>query len=180
MPTPPLWCHKSSHRCKAPCALGRRQWLEGFVSDASVGHLSNHNATTRGCPAGIGSVMARSMSGLQGNTSASDSEFIAVYVTVPSAEAGKAIASKLISNKLAACVNMIPGIQSMYWWEGKVEVDEELLLMIKSRAQLFDALSNAVVEAHPYDVPEVIAVPIANGNKGYLDWLANSTGKDDA
>lgn len=123
-------------------------------------------------------MMARSMSGLQGNTSASESEFIAVYVTVPSAEAGKAVASKLISDKLAACVNMIPGIQSMYWWEGKVEVDQELLLMIKSRAPLFDALSKAVVEAHPYDVPEVIAVPITNGNKGYLDWLASSTGKD--
>lgn len=159
--------------------LGGRQWLEKCVSDAGVGHLSNPFASTRGCPTGIGAVMARSMGGLEGSAGAAENEFIAVYVTAPTADDGKAIASKLINEKLAACVNMIPGIQSMYWWEGKVETDSEVLLMIKSRAQLFDALSKVVVDTHPYDVPEVIAVPITNGNKGYLDWLASSTEKED-
>ncbi|KAK3244392.1 divalent ion tolerance protein CutA [Cymbomonas tetramitiformis] len=100
---------------------------------------------------------------------------VAIYVTVPDKETGKKIASALIESKLAACVNMIPGVESMYWWEGKVETDQELLLMIKSRQSLVNEVTAKVNEVHPYDVPEVISVPITGGSDKYLQWLADST-----
>jgi len=85
------------------------------------------------------------------------------------------VAAALIESKLAACVNMIPGVESMYWWEGKVETDSELLLMIKSRASLVNALTAKVKAVHPYDTPEVIAVPITGGSDAYIQWLLDST-----
>ena len=92
-----------------------------------------------------------------------------------SLSAGRKVAAALIESKLAACVNMIPGVESMYWWEGKVETDSELLLMIKSRASLVNALTAKVKAVHPYDTPEVIAVPITGGSDAYIQWLLDST-----
>mmetsp|Transcript_34118 Transcript_34118/g.65176 ORF Transcript_34118/g.65176 Transcript_34118/m.65176 type:complete len:155 (-) Transcript_34118:101-565(-) len=100
---------------------------------------------------------------------------VAVYVTVPDKDTGKKVATALIESKLAACVNMIPGVESMYWWQGKVETDQELLLMIKSRASLVDQISAKVQAVHPYDTPEVIAVPITEGSAPYMKWLIEST-----
>lgn len=100
---------------------------------------------------------------------------VAVYVTVPTADVGRQVAAALIESKLAACVSMIPGVESMYWWEGKVETETELLLMIKSRASLVDALTTRVKEIHPYDTPEVIAVPITGGSDAYIKWLLDAT-----
>jgi periplasmic divalent cation tolerance protein len=85
------------------------------------------------------------------------------------------VAAALIEGKLAACVNMIPGVESMYWWEGKVQTDSELLLMIKSRASLVETLTAQVKAVHPYDTPEVIAVPITGGSDAYIQWLLDST-----
>lgn len=102
-------------------------------------------------------------------------KFIVVYVTTPSREVGKELANSIISNRLAACVNQIPGIESTYWWNGKVVSDTEVLLLIKTRESLFNALSTHVKANHPYEVPEVIAVPITEGSKEYIQWLKEST-----
>ncbi len=99
------------------------------------------------------------------------SGFIVVYVTVESAEEGKRLASALVEERLAACVNRLGPVQSTYRWEGHVEHSEEHLLIIKTSEGLFDRLKKRVQELHSYSVPEVIALPIVNGNEGYLKWL---------
>lgn len=98
-------------------------------------------------------------------------EFIVVYVTVSSSEEGKRIAKALVEERLAACVNQLPGVRSTYRWEGKVEESGEELLIIKTSPRLFTALEQRVCELHSYAVPEVIAVPIIAGSKPYLQWL---------
>ena len=83
----------------------------------------------------------------------------------------------MVEQKLAACVNIIPGLTSVYEWEGKIEKDKELLLMIKTRTSKVDDLSKFVRENHPYDVAEVISLPIQNGNLPYLQWMQNTVPK---
>ncbi|CAG9460880.1 unnamed protein product [Pedinophyceae sp. YPF-701] len=123
--------------------------------------------------AGRPASVPRAMSG--GAAGPDGTSFVACYVTVPSQDVAEKIAGPLLEQRLAACVNIIPGVQSMYWWQGKVEKDAELLLMIKTRASLVDKLTEAVVALHPYDVCEVISVPITGGNPPYLTWVADST-----
>lgn len=98
-------------------------------------------------------------------------EFIVVYVTVSSAEEGARIARSLVEERLAACVNQLPGVRSTYRWEGKLEESGEELLLIKTRKDLFTALQQRVCELHSYAVPELIAVPIVAGSAAYLQWL---------
>ncbi|EFN76556.1 Protein CutA-like protein [Harpegnathos saltator] len=93
------------------------------------------------------------------------------YVTVPTDTIAKKIARGLVENKLAACVNIIPQLTSIYEWKGKIEEDSELLLMIKTRTETVDALTKYVKENHPYTVCEVISLPIQNGNSQYLKWI---------
>jgi periplasmic divalent cation tolerance protein len=100
---------------------------------------------------------------------------IVVYITVPSQEVGEQIATMLVENKLAACVNIIPGVLSFYQWKGELEKDDELLLIAKTKAAIFDQLVTEVNKAHPYDVPEVIAIPIVSGSTEYLDWINAET-----
>ncbi|XP_039053238.1 protein CutA, chloroplastic-like isoform X3 [Hibiscus syriacus] len=100
---------------------------------------------------------------------------IVVYVTVPNREAGKKLAGSIVKEKLAACVNIVPGIESVYEWEGKINSDPEELLIIKTRQSLLEALTEHVKANHEYDVPEVIALPITGGSPRYLNWLKNST-----
>ena len=97
--------------------------------------------------------------------------FIVVYVTVESAEEGKRLASALVEERLAACVNRLGPVQSTYRWKGQVERSEEHLLIIKTSEGLFGRLKKRVQELHSYSVPEVIALPIVDGNEGYLKWL---------
>lgn len=99
------------------------------------------------------------------------------YVTTPNEESAKKIARELITKKLAACVNIIPNILSIYEWEGRVNEDGEYLLMIKTATDTVDELSKFVRENHPYSVAEVISVKIENGNPPYLDWISKSLGK---
>ncbi|PNW86332.1 hypothetical protein CHLRE_02g082350v5 [Chlamydomonas reinhardtii] len=112
-----------------------------------------------------------------GATGASPTGAIVVYVTVPNAEVGEALAGKLVEAKLAACVNILPGVTSIYFWDGKVNNDAELLLIIKSREDLLPELTAFVKANHPYDEPEVIGLPILGGSPSYLQWLMDSTNK---
>ncbi|XP_053698114.1 protein CutA homolog isoform X2 [Sabethes cyaneus] len=96
------------------------------------------------------------------------------YVTTPNENSAKELARKIVEQKLAACVNVIPGLTSVYEWEGKINEDSETLLMIKTRTSRVDELSKFVRENHPYSVAEVISVPIENGNPPYMDWLSRT------
>ncbi|CAA6664348.1 unnamed protein product [Spirodela intermedia] len=100
---------------------------------------------------------------------------IVVYVTVPNKEAGKKLAESIIQERLAACVNIVPGIESVYWWDGKVQTDSEELLIIKTRESLLEALTEHVKSNHEYEVPEVISLPITGGSAKYLEWIKSST-----
>ena len=104
------------------------------------------------------------------------SEFLVVYITA-SGENAQDLAGALVSEKLAACVNRIPGVESTYTWEGQVERDTEDLLIVKTRADLFDRLKERVQALHGYDVPEIIAVPIVEGSESYLEWMATVLSK---
>ena len=106
-----------------------------------------------------------------------DYRYIVVLITVPSVEVGEAIAQTLLEKRLAACVNRLAPMHSLYTWEGKTSTDEELLLIVKSRADLFaDQLVPAVKAVHPYQVPEIIALPVVLGSPDYLDWIDSVTG----
>jgi len=94
------------------------------------------------------------------------------FVTVPNEELAKKLATGLLEQKLAACVNIIPGVKSMYRWKDKIEEDGELILMIKTRTARVPELTKFVRENHSYDVAEVISTPIQDGNAPYLDWIS--------
>jgi len=96
---------------------------------------------------------------------------IIIFCTVDSDELGELIASALVENREAACVNIVSGIRSVYRWEGKLCRDAELLLIIKTVAEKFDAVRETIRRIHTYQIPEVIAVPITAGDTDYLDWL---------
>ncbi|XP_018316123.1 protein CutA homolog [Mycetomoellerius zeteki] len=96
------------------------------------------------------------------------------YVTVPDDAVAKRLARGLVENKLAACVNIIPQLTSIYEWEGKIQEEPELLLMIKTRTERVDALTKYVKENHPYTICEVISLPIQNGNSDYLKWISEA------
>lgn len=94
-----------------------------------------------------------------------------VYVTVSSAAEGERIARALVDERLAACVTRIAGARSTYRWQGQIEQSDEELLLAKTSRERFPSLARRVQELHSYEVPEVIAVPIAAGNDSYLQWL---------
>lgn len=97
-----------------------------------------------------------------------------VFVTVPSLKVAGRIATAIVQGKLAACVNIVPAITSIYKWEGKLYRDKELLLIIKTRKTLFYKLADKIKNLHPYKIPEIIAMPISKGYKPYLDWIGGS------
>ncbi|MCP3165554.1 divalent-cation tolerance protein CutA [Myxococcus qinghaiensis] len=100
---------------------------------------------------------------------------ILVLVTAPSADKAAELARTLVEEQLAACGNILPGLRSIYRWEGKVQDDAEALILFKTRAALFDALRARIVSLHPYQVPEVLRVDIADGHAPYLAWILDNT-----
>ncbi len=99
-----------------------------------------------------------------------------VWVTVPDHETALRLAHQVVDENLAACANIIPGLTSIYTWKGKKEKSHEELLMIKTRSALVEAIITRIKAFHPYEVPEIIAVPIAQGEAAYLRWIEEETG----
>jgi len=97
-----------------------------------------------------------------------------VLTTTASHEEAQKIARGLVERRLAACVNIVPKVQSIYRWQEKVEESEEWLLVIKTTQEAFERLRDAIVELHSYDVPEIICLVIEDGSRAYLQWIGDS------
>jgi periplasmic divalent cation tolerance protein len=102
-----------------------------------------------------------------------------VLITAPDLEIAQKIARALVTNKIAACVNISPGLLSIYSWEEKLQEDEEVLLLVKTRKELVEShLLPLIHDLHPYDLPEIISLPIVGGSQSYLNWIREETGGD--
>jgi len=98
--------------------------------------------------------------------------------TCPNAEIADTIASTLVQERLAACVNILPGVRSVYEWQGRLEKAQELVLLIKSRDDKLNALETRLLELHPYELPELIVVPVSGGLAPYLSWIETQLDKN--
>jgi len=98
-------------------------------------------------------------------------KYAVVFVTAGSKEEAVKIANGLIDSKLAACVNILPGIRSFYVWQGRKESSEEVLLIVKTKESLFKDVAQEVKRLHSYDTPEIISIPISEGDERYLAWI---------
>ncbi len=99
------------------------------------------------------------------------SEVLVVLCTCPDEEKARQIGAALVERQVAACVNVIPGLRSIYRWQGEVHDEAEVLAVIKTTREAYPRLEQALLELHPYEVPEVLALPVAAGSAAYLDWL---------
>lgn len=97
--------------------------------------------------------------------------YLLVLCTCPEGESAARLAESLVEARLAACVSVLPEVRSVYRWQGKVVHDTERLLLIKTEAAAFPALRDHILARHPYDTPEVIALPVTDGSRAYLDWI---------
>lgn len=102
---------------------------------------------------------------------------VVVFITAPSADDAARLGRTLVEERLAACANLVPGVASTYWWQGRVEDAREALLILKTRQELVGRVAARVRELHSSTVPEVIAVPIIGGNPAYLAWIDDSVGE---
>lgn len=98
-----------------------------------------------------------------------------VLISTPGAEAGRQLARVLVEERLAACGSVVPAVTSVYRWQGAMEEEEEALVVLKTVADRVDALTRRTRELHPYDVPEILALPVSGGNPGYLEWVTEET-----
>ena len=103
---------------------------------------------------------------------------IVVYITSPNEDEAARIAKAIVDERLAGCVNIVKGIRSIYSWQGKIEDDSEVLMIVKTQKHLFERLKMRVKELHSYTVPEIIALPVVEGSEDYLNWLKEATGSD--
>lgn len=97
--------------------------------------------------------------------------YVVVLVTVPSLEEGRRLARAVLERRLAACANLVPGVQSLFWWEGRLEEAEETLMILKTKEAVVPLLIEAVKALHSYAVCEVLTLPVLQGNQSYLDWI---------
>jgi len=98
-----------------------------------------------------------------------------VLTTLPTADAAAEVAKVLVGEKLAACANILPALRSIYRWQGKVQDENEVLVLLKTQSAHFARLKARILELHPYEVPEVLAIPVERGHEAYLDWIARET-----
>lgn len=117
------------------------------------------------------------MAGLAAGAPAADDGLLVGFITAPDAAVADALAEAIVTQRLAACVNILPGVSSVYMWEGKLERSTEQLLMVKTRASAAGALRELLRARHPYDVPELIFTPLREdlGNADYLQWVRDNT-----
>jgi periplasmic divalent cation tolerance protein len=106
-------------------------------------------------------------------------EYLLVLITTPKGDTGEHIAQALVEKGLAACVNIIKGIDSVYSWKGNIEQDKEDLLLVKTRAEHLEKLTQMVIKLHPYEVPEVVALSLEAGSTPYFQWIDSVLGKID-
>jgi periplasmic divalent cation tolerance protein len=104
------------------------------------------------------------------------SDAIVVFMTAPAVDEARRIANELVGRQLAACVQILPEIESVYRWNGEVQRDKEILILAKTTAAQFDALERAVREIHTYDTPEIVAVPMSHVSEPYRAWLSDNVG----
>jgi periplasmic divalent cation tolerance protein len=102
-------------------------------------------------------------------------EFIVIFCTISSKNDAKKIAQELVQKKLAACVNIIEGLTSVYEWKNELCTENECLMIIKSKRALFEEIKKEIVSLHPYEVPEIISLPITDGLDTYLNWISKNT-----
>jgi periplasmic divalent cation tolerance protein len=102
-------------------------------------------------------------------------QVVLVYTTYPALVEAERAGRSIVERRLAACVNILPGMISHYWWEGKVERGEEVVMIFKTRASLADGVAAAVRASHPYVTPSILVVPIKDGDPGYLAWITAET-----
>lgn len=102
------------------------------------------------------------------------SEHLLVLVTAPDGETAARLARALLESRLIACANVLPGVQSHYWWQGKIESSPEHLLLLKTTEARLETVEAEVLRLHPYDTPEVVAIHLDRGNAAYLAWLSES------
>jgi len=100
---------------------------------------------------------------------------IIIFITAADEQEAKAIAKLLLESKIIACANIVPKVDSMFWWQGKLESEAECMLILKTKLSLLDEVVDMVKAAHSYDVPEIIALPIIGGNPDYLNWIQDVT-----
>ena len=98
-------------------------------------------------------------------------KYCCVLTTVPTISKARQLAGLLVSRRLAACIQVLPGIESHYRWKGKKEISKEVLLIIKTSTPLYKSLEKIILKHHPYEVPEIVCLPITRGSKSYLDWI---------
>ena len=98
-----------------------------------------------------------------------------VYVTAPSLAEAESLARLAVTQRLAACANILPGMRSLYWWQGRLEQADEVVLLLKTTADKADELVQALASAHSYECPCVVLLPIEGGHRGFLDWIAAET-----
>jgi periplasmic divalent cation tolerance protein len=97
--------------------------------------------------------------------------YVAVYVTVKEVEEARKIAKSLVKRRLAACVNILPEVESYFWWKDKLKAEKEIIIIIKTKATLLPELIKSVKRLHSYSIPEIIALPITGGSRDYLEWM---------
>jgi periplasmic divalent cation tolerance protein len=106
-----------------------------------------------------------------------DDDPIVCMVTCPNQEGAQNLARTLVKEKLAACVNLLAGVRSIYSWKGAIVDDDEVLCLVKTTAGRFDEMRARIVGIHPYEVPEVVALPLSHAHAPYLEWLRHSVGQ---
>ena len=102
-------------------------------------------------------------------------EALLVFTTLPNADKAYEIARALVEERLAACANLLPAVRSIYRWQDKLQDEYEVVVLLKTRAENVERLKARLLELHPYEIPEILAVPVESGYQAYLDWLGVQT-----